>query len=82
MNQELTPITEYTLKDYALLKEGNKLKSIYLNRWIENKKRQTLTYISFCFDSAGELYFRDALVSNEWRIVPEQESIESLYDKR
>jgi len=82
MNQELTPVTEHSLKVFASLKESNKLKSIYLKRWVENKKRQTLTYISFCFDPEGELYFRDALVSKKWRVVQEEESIESLYDKR
>ena len=36
---KLIPITQNTLHEFRLVKEENKLRALYLERWVEHKKK-------------------------------------------
>ena len=65
----LIPFTNKTLKQFIELKEGNRLKKVYLQRWIEYKKKYFSNFLSYAFDKEGNLYRRDFLSENVWQIV-------------
>ena len=65
----LIPFTNETLKQFIELKEGNRLKKVYLQRWIEYKKKYFSNFLSYAFDKEGNLYRRDFLSENVWQTV-------------
>ena len=67
---KLIPVTEYSLRDFREAKEENKLRSIYMERWLEYKKKYFSNFLSYAFDKEGNLYRRDFLTENGWQIVP------------
>ena len=67
---KLIPITEYSLKEFRDAKEENKPRSIYLERWIDHKKKYFSNFLSYAFDKEGNLYRRDFLTENGWQIIP------------
>ncbi len=66
---KLIPVTEYSLRDFREAKEENKLRSIYMERWLEHKKKYFSNFLSYAFDKEGNLYRRDFLTENGWQIV-------------
>ena len=66
---KLIPVTEYSLRDCREAKEENKLRSIYMERWLEHKKKYFSNFLSYAFDKEGNLYRRDFLTENGWQIV-------------
>ena len=66
---KLIPVTEYSLIDFREAKEENKLRSIYMERWLEHKKKYFSNFLSYAFDKEGNLYRRDFLTENGWQIV-------------
>tara|TARA_B100000035_G_C20875413_1_gene498135 strand:- start:535 stop:777 length:243 start_codon:yes stop_codon:yes gene_type:complete len=66
---KLIPVTEYSLRDFREAKEENKLRSIYMERWLEYKKKYFSNFLSYAFDKEGNLYRRDFLTENGWQIV-------------
>lgn len=66
---KLIPITEQSLKEFKIAKEENALKAIYVERWVEYKKRYFSNYLSYAFDKEGNLYRRDFLTENGWQQV-------------
>ena len=66
---KLIPVTEYSLRDFREAKEENKLRSIYMERWLEHKKKYFSNFLSYAFDKEGNLYRRDFLTKNGWQIV-------------
>ena len=66
---KLIPITEVSLKKFREAKEENKLKSIYLERWVDHKKKYFSNFLSYAFDEEGNLYRRDFLTENGWQII-------------
>lgn len=69
--KNLIPFTDETLKQFRELKEDNQLKTVYLQRWIEYKKKYFSNFLSYAFDKEGNLYRRDFLSDNGWQIVHE-----------
>ena len=67
--QNLIPFTNETLKQFKKIKEENLLKSIYLERWIEYKKKYFSNFLSYAFDREGNLYRRDFLTNSGWQQV-------------
>lgn len=67
--KNLIPFTDETLKQFRELKEDNQLKTIYLQRWIEYKKKYFSNFLSYAFDKEGNLYRRDFLSDNGWQVV-------------
>ena len=68
-NEDLIPVTATTLKDFENAKKENKLKSVYIKRWIDHKKKQFSNFLSYAFDKEGNLYRRDFLTSDGWQKV-------------
>ena len=66
---KLIPVTEYSLRDFREAKEENKLRSIYMERWLAHKKKYYSNFLSYAFDKEGNLYRRDFLTENGWQIV-------------
>tara|TARA_Y100000015_G_C2328926_1_gene60248 strand:+ start:57 stop:299 length:243 start_codon:yes stop_codon:yes gene_type:complete len=66
---KLIPVTENSLKDFREAKEENKLRSIYIERWLDHKKKYFSNFLSYAFDKEGNLYRRDFLTKNGWQIV-------------
>ena len=66
---KLIPVTESSLKDFREAKEENKLRSIYIERWLDHKKKYFSNFLSYAFDKEGNLYRRDFLTKNGWQIV-------------
>ena len=66
---KLIPVTDYSLRDFREAKEENKLRSIYMERWLEHKKKYFSNFLSYAFDKEGNLYRRDFLTENGWQIV-------------
>ena len=70
MNQnDLIPVTEYSLREFREAKEENKLRALYLERWVEHKKKYFSNFLSYAFDKEGNLYRRDFLTENGWQQV-------------
>jgi len=67
--KDLIPFTDETLKQFRDIKEENQLKTIYLQRWIEYKKKYFSNFLSYAFDNEGNLYRRDFLTENGWQLV-------------
>ena len=65
-NEDLNPITYNSLKRFEDLKEGNRLLSIYLKRWLDVKSKSFPNYVSYSFDDEGNLWTRDYLGDNTW----------------
>jgi len=63
---KLIPITQSTLNKFKVTKEENRLKSIYLQRWIDYKNKNFSNFLSYAFDKEGNLYRRDFLTENKW----------------
>jgi hypothetical protein len=70
-SKKLIPFTDETLKQFRVLKEDNQLKTIYLQRWIEYKRKYFSNFLSYAFDEEGNLYRRDFLSENGWLQVAE-----------
>jgi hypothetical protein len=68
-SEDLIPITDSTLKDFERAKEENRLKTVYIKRWIAHKKKQFSNFLSYAFDKEGNLYRRDFLTANGWQKV-------------
>ena len=68
-SKKLIPFTDETIKQFRLLKEDNQLKTIYLQRWIEYKRKYFSNFLSYAFDEEGNLYRRDFLTENGWQVV-------------
>ena len=66
---KLIPVTENSLKDFREAKDENKLRSIYIERWLDHKKKYFSNFLSYAFDKEGNLYRRDFLTENGWQIV-------------
>ena len=66
---KLIPVTESSLKDFREAKDENKLRSIYIERWLDHKKKYFSNFLSYAFDKEGNLYRRDFLTKNGWQIV-------------
>jgi|TARA_R100000030_G_C3178422_1_gene105207 hypothetical protein len=66
---KLIPVTENSLKDFREAKDENKLRSIYIERWLDHKKKYFSNFLSYAFDKEGNLYRRDFLTKNGWQIV-------------
>jgi hypothetical protein len=66
---KLIPVTDHSLKEFKIAKEENALKAIYMERWIEYKKKYFSNYLSYAFDKEGNLYRRDFLTENGWQQV-------------
>ena len=66
---KLIPVTESALKDFREAKDENKLRSIYIERWLDHKKKYFSNFLSYAFDKEGNLYRRDFLTKNGWQIV-------------
>jgi len=66
---KLIPITQNTIHQFRMAKEENKLKALYLERWIEHKKKYFCNFLSYTFDKEGNLYRRDFLTENGWQQV-------------
>lgn len=63
---KLIPITQKTLHEFSVAKEENKLKALYLKRWVDHKKKHFSNFLSYAFDKEGNLYRRDFLTENGW----------------
>jgi hypothetical protein len=63
---KLIPITQSTLSKFKVSKEENRLKSIYLQRWVDYKSKNFSNFLSYAFDKEGNLYRRDFLTENKW----------------
>ena len=74
--EDLVPVTENSLREFRTLKKGNALLSVYLERWVDYKKKNFSNYVSYAYDKEGNLYRRDVLQSKEWvktdKVVEEQ----------
>ena len=66
---KLIPITQNTIHQFRMAKEGNKLIALYLERWIDHKKKYFSNFLSYTFDKEGNLYRRDFLTENGWQQV-------------
>ena len=64
--KNLIPFTNETLKQFKSLKEENQLLAVYLERWIDYKKKYFSNFLSYAFDKEGNLYRRDFLSENGW----------------
>ena len=64
--ENLIPFTSETLKQFKGLKEENQLLSVYLERWVDYKKKYFSNFLSYAFDKEGNLYRRDFLSENGW----------------
>jgi len=65
-NEDLIPVSEYSLKNFVNAKKENKLIEIQIKRWIEYKKKHFSNFLSYAFDKEGNLYRRDFLTQNGW----------------
>ncbi len=67
---ELIPVTEASLHAFRDAKEENKLKAVYMMRWIDYKKRYFSNFLAYAFDKEGNIYRRDFLKGSGWLQVP------------